>query len=143
MKSFEFGILEFVKLEVDLSKTEDVWLSAFFDNQDKCYNFVKTSNALPRSKFSNDPLATKKLLSEKSLAAWHDPESRKRRLKVIQSKEYRKKQSDKQKLVAADPNNKNSTAAHKKDFQILSSKKDIRKIKRSLGQRQGRRRVEN
>lgn len=114
---FEFHVVKVVPGDRKArTAVEDGYLKEHHDNQQQCYNFAKTADSLPRSVFSKDPEVTKKLLSEAGKAAWADPEIRAKRMKTMRSKEFRKKQSDKQKEVSQNPKYGNSAAAHKKRY---------------------------
>lgn len=68
---FEFHVIEIVLGDRKArTAVEDGYLKEHHDNQQQCYNFAKTADSLPRSVFSKDPDATRKLLSEKLKKTW-------------------------------------------------------------------------
>lgn len=120
---FEFHIIEVVEDSSQLSVREDYWLKQYHDGQKNCYNFMKTSSASDRTCFSKTPEETIKLISENSKAMWSDEEWKKKRVDACRTEEFRKKQSENQKRVAANPENGNSAAAAKARYSNEEYKK--------------------
>lgn len=92
---FEFIVVEVLeKSEEERRAKEQTLLDQSYDNQKNCYNIAKTTEAIPRRVFSNDPDITKKVLSEKSKAMWKNPATRKKILKrkneAMKTSEYKK-----------------------------------------------------
>ena len=127
--AFIFEVIEVVEGEQsDRLLIEQRYIDVHYDNQDSCYNFMKKTNNEGRSCFSKTPEETRKLISENSKAMWADEEWKEKRLAKARTAEFRKKQSEKQKLVAANPKNGNSSEAHKKRFASIQHRKKQSKI---------------
>lgn len=113
--SFIFEVLELVEGEQPQRLlAEQKFLDVYYDNQDSCYNFMKKTSAEGRSCFSKTPEETKKLISENSKAMWSNPEWKAARIATSRTEEFRKKQSNNQKIISANSEYRNSSEAHRK-----------------------------
>ena len=120
---FEYHVLEVVEEHENRNAAEEKWIAKYYDKQKQCYNFLKKSDALPRSVFSNDPDATKKLLSEKSKAMWQDPEMREkillRKNAAMKTPEYKKALDEGLKKAWENPERRKQTSKRMKNMHNL------------------------
>lgn len=115
--AFVFEVLEVVEGDQAARLlVEQQHLDSLHDSQDDCYNFKKETVASSRSCFSKTPEETRKLISENSRRMWDDAEWREKRIAETRSEDFRRSQSEKQKRVARNPKNGNSSYAMRKRF---------------------------
>jgi len=139
---FEFLVFETIeKPEEERRLREQALLDEFYDDQVLCYNIAKTTVAIPRRVFSNDPDITKKVLSQKSKAMWADSEFRAKMKKIYSDPGFRKKQSENQKKVSQDPSNGNSAETLRKNMSNPETKAKLsKKLKEAWASDDGSRR---
>jgi group I intron endonuclease len=116
-EAFVFEVIEIVDGDKQQRLlVEERYIKQYFDNGNNCYNLC--DRAISREGHgAKDPEETKKLISQRSKEAWDDPDKREKRLAKMRSEEFRKKQSEKQKEVSANPEYGNSAAAHRKRYE--------------------------